>query len=67
YDQIAMASAISPEVMTTRQVTVEIEAEGPEAGVSRATPGGGPVALADKVDSDGLFALTGQWLGWEAA
>ena len=67
YDQIAMASAICPGVMTTRQVTVEVAAEGPEAGVSRATPGGGPVALADEVDSEGLFALTGQWLGWEAA
>ncbi|MCY4365473.1 MAG: nucleoside hydrolase [Chloroflexi bacterium] len=67
YDQIAMAATICPDVMTTRQVSLDIEVEGPEAGVSKVTAGGGPAALADEVDAERLFTLTSQWLGWDAA
>lgn len=65
YDQIAMAAAFSPEVMTTRQVTLAIDTEGAEAGASEAIAGGGPVALADGVDVALLMSLMGEWLGWE--
>ena len=67
YDQIAMAATICPDVMTTRQVTLDVAVEGPEAGVSRVTAAGGPLALADEVDVARLFALTSQWLMWEWA
>ena len=65
YDQIAMAAAFCPEVMTTRQVTLHVETEGPEAGASRVVATDGPVVVADVVDVERLFALAGEWLGWE--
>ena len=65
YDQIAVAAAFQPEVLTTRQVTLAVETEGPEAGASRVAAHHGPVALADQVDVDRLMALMGDWLGWE--
>ena len=64
YDQIALAAAFCPEVMTTRQVTLAVETEGEEAGASRVTASSGPVALAGKVDVERLMALMGEWLGW---
>ncbi len=63
YDQIAMAAAFKPEVLTTRQVTLAVETEGTEAGASKVTVHHGPVALADKVDVEKLMALMGEWLG----
>ena len=65
YDQIAMAAAFRPDVMTTRQVSLAVETEGERAGASGVATHGGPVALADKVDVPGLMALTGEWLGLE--
>ncbi len=65
YDQIAMAAAFCPEVITTRQVTLAVETEGVAAGASTVAADGGPVALADKVDVERLFALMGACLGWE--
>lgn len=65
YDQIAMAAAFRPDIMTTRQVTLSVETEGPEAGASRVTSKGGSVALAGQVQVERLFALMGEWLGWE--
>ena len=67
YDQIALAAALCPEVMTTRQVTLAVETEGAEAGASKAVAAEGPVSLADEVDVERLFALMGEWLGWEGA
>ena len=65
YDQLAMAAAFRPDVMTTRPVALTVETEGPEVGASRVADLGGPVALADKVDAERFFALVGEWLGWE--
>ena len=65
YDQIAMAAALRPDVMTTRQVTLAVEAEGVEAGASCVMAPEGPVALADRVDVERLMALKGEWLRWE--
>ena len=65
YDQIALAAAVNSYVLTTRQVTLAVETEGNEAGASRVTANGGPVALADRVDVERLFTLMGAWLGWE--
>ncbi len=65
YDQIAMAAAFFPEVMTTRQVTLHVETEGPEAGACSVVETDGPVAVSDVVDVERLFALVGEWLGWE--
>ena len=65
YDQIALAAALCPEVMTTRRTTLVVETAGPEAGASKAVGAVGPVALADKVDVARLMALMGEWLGWE--
>ena len=65
YDQIAMAAAFCPEVMTTRQVTLGVETEGPEVGASHIIAPEGPVALACDVDVERLFELVGEWLGWE--
>ena len=67
YDQIAMAAAFRPEVMTTRQVTLAVDTEGAEAGASKAIAGVGPVALADRVDVGLLMSLMGDWLWWEGA
>ena len=65
YDQIAMAAALQPDVLTTRQVTLTVETEGAEAGASRVAAHYGPVALADQVDVGRLMALMAEWLGWE--
>ena len=65
YDQIAMAAAFRSEVLSTRQVTLEVETKGEEAGASRIAASGGPVALADRVDVERLMELMGDWLGWE--
>ena len=64
YDQIALAAAFHPDVITTRQVTLAVEIEGAESGASRVTASGGPVALSDRVEVEGLMALMGDWLGW---
>ena len=65
YDQIALAAALCHGIMTTRQVTLSIETEGVEAGASQVITPAGPVALADEVDVERLFALMGEWLGWD--
>ena len=64
YDQIALAAALCPNVMTTRQVTLAVETDGLKAGASKAVVADGPVALADKVDVERFMALMGEWLGW---
>ena len=65
YDQIAMAEAVGPDVMTTRHTTLTVETEAEQAGASRIAANGGPVALAERVDVERLFELMGEWLGWE--
>ena len=64
YDQIALAAALCPGVMTTRRTTLAVETEGPEFGASKSITADGPVALADKVDVERLMALVGEWLVW---
>ena len=64
YDQIAMAAAFDPDVITTRQVTLAVETEGREAGASRATAGEGSVRLVERVNVERLMTLVGEWLGW---
>ena len=65
YDQLAMAVAFCPDLMTTRQATLAVETEGAEAGASRVVATDGTVAVANVVDVDRLFAVMGEWLGWE--
>ena len=65
YDQIAMAAAFNSHVLTTRQVTLAVETAEEEAGASRVTANGGPVALADRVNVERLLPLMAEWLGWE--
>ena len=65
YDQIALAAAIYPEVVSTRQVTVTVETGEAEAGASRAVANQGPVALVDRVDVPQLHRLLAEWLGWQ--
>ena len=64
YDQIAMAAALRPEIITTRQAALAVDTEGVEAGASRTAAGKGPVSLADQVDVERLMLLMGEWLGW---
>lgn len=64
YDQLAMAATFRSDVMTTRQVTLTVDTEGPATGASRVIADGGPVALADEVAGERFFATMGEWLGW---
>ena len=64
YDPLALAAALSPEVLTTRQATVVVEtAVGPELAASRVTAPDGPVSVVERVDTERFFALMGEWLG----
>ena len=66
YDPLALAAALSPEVLTTRRATVAVEtAVGPELAASRVTAPDGPVSVVERVDTERFFALMGEWLGWE--
>lgn len=67
YDQIAVAAALCPEVLATRQAQLAVETECAEAGASKVAGQEGHVAVADRVDVEKLMALMGDWLGWEAA
>ena len=66
YDPLALAAALSPEVLTTRQARVAVEtAVGPELAASRVTAPDGPVSVVERVDTERFFALMGEWLGLE--
>lgn len=65
YDQIALAAALCPKVLTTRQVQLAVQIDGDEAGATQTAAAGGPIALAKEVDVEQLMALMGDWLGWE--
>ena len=67
HDPLALATALKPEVITARQVTLAVETEGSEAGACRVVATEGHVSVADKVDVERLMALMGEWLGWESA
>ena len=65
HDPLALAVALAPEVITTRQATLAVETEGAEAGASRVVANEGHVAVADRVNAERLRGLMGEWLGWE--
>ena len=65
HDPLALAAALEPEVIATRQATLSVETEGAEAGASRVAANEGHVAVADRVDMERLTGLMGEWLGWE--
>ena len=66
YDPLALAAALSPEVLTIRQATVAVEtAVGPELAASRVTAPDGPMSVVERVDTERFFALMGEWLGLE--
>ena len=66
YDPLALAAALAPEVLTTRQATVTVEtAAGPELAASRVTDPSGAVSVVEKVDAERFFASMGEWLGLE--
>ena len=65
HDPLALATALKPEVITARQVTLAVDTEGAEAGACRVVATEGHVSVADKVDVERLMALMGDWLGWE--
>ena len=69
HDPLALAVALRPELITTRQVTLEVETSDPSRmGETRVIAEGGPVAVAKEVDTQGflellqdLFSLTGSF------
>ena len=64
YDPLALAAALSPDVLTTRQATVTVETSaGPELAASRVTAPDGPVSVVEKVDVERFFALMGEGEG----
>ena len=63
YDPLALAVALDPEVVTTRQVALTVEdADAPRLGETRITRGEPSVALAQAVDTQRFFALFGKLL-----
>ncbi len=67
YDQLALAVALRPAVMTTRQAALTVATEGPEVGATRTATQDGAVAVTDVVDTQRFFALLSQWLEWDEA
>ena len=68
YDPLALAAALDPEIVTTRSVTMRVEAADPERlGASLVTGGAGAVAVAQRVDVLRFFALFESLLGLERA
>ena len=64
YDPLALAVALEPDLVSTYQASIKVEATDPERrGESLVTGLGGPVAVAQQVDSEGFFTLMQETLG----
>lgn len=64
YDPLALAVALNPDLVSTYQATIKVEAADPvRRGESLVTRLGGPVAVAQQVDSEGFFTLMQDTLG----
>ena len=64
YDPLALAVALEPDLVSTYQASIRVEAADPaRRGESLVTGLGGPVAVAQKVDSQSFFELMEQTLG----
>ena len=61
---VAVAVAVEPDLVSTYQASIKVEAANPiRLGESRVTGPGGPVAVAQQVDNQRFFELLGQTLG----
>ena len=64
YDPLALAVALEPDLVSTYQASIKVEAADPaRLGESLVTGLGGPVAVAQQVDSEGFFRLMQDTLG----
>ena len=64
YDPLALAVALEPDLVSTYQASIRVEATDPDRrGESLVTELGGPVAVAQQVDNQSLFELLEQTLG----
>ena len=64
YDPLALAVALEPDLVSTYQASIRVEAADPDRrGESLVTGLGGPVAVAQQVDTEGFFALMQETLG----
>ena len=65
YDPLALATALDPSIITTRQTEVAVEFVDPSRwGESRAVSHRGPVALAEDVDVGRFFRLLEDLFQW---
>ena len=63
YDPLALAVALEPDLVSTYQASIRVEAaDAIRLGESRVTGLGGPVAVAQQVDSQSFFELMEQTL-----
>ena len=64
YDPLALAVALEPDLVSTYQASIRVEATDPDRrGESLVAGLGGPVAVAQQVDSEGFFTLMQETLG----
>ena len=58
YDPLALAVALEPDLVSTCQASIRVEASDPaRLGESWITGRGGPAAVAHQVHSEGFFTL----------
>ena len=62
YDPLALATAIQPQIIQTRQATLTVDTS-QDPGRCRVVSDGGPVALPQQVDAGRFFALLNDLLG----
>ena len=66
YDPLALAAALDPELVATRQVGLAVEHSNPARwGQSSITAEPGDIALVTEVDREGFFTLLAELLGWQ--
>ena len=66
YDPLALVVALEPQLVTTYQATLSVEAANPERmGAVRVTGLDGPIAVADQVDEQRFFRILSVVLGME--
>ena len=64
YDPLALAVALEPDLVSTYQASIKVEAaDSARLGETLVTGLGGPIAVAQRVDSDGFFTLMQDTLG----
>jgi len=66
YDPLALGAAIDPQVVSGRQMTLEVETQDQQRlGESQIVRMGGNTLVAEQVDSARFFALLKKLFGWE--